>query len=223
MSSNSVSMVVVIPALNEGKTIAEIVKKACVYFPVIVVDDGSDDNTSKIASASGATVVELQNNMGVDFALASGFKAAIELGYQAVITIDADGQHDPLLIPKISSPVLAGIADICHSDRDSYQRWSERLLRAYSKRMHGYGDILSGLKAFRLDIYSLNPELVSKDTMGTAIPWLAYASNMRISEVRISTFDRRDRPRIGGIIIGNYRVCKALIRLIVWDFNRKLL
>ena len=221
MSSHDKSMVIVIPALNEENTIADVINKASKFFPVIVVDDGSDDDTSLIATQHGATVVKLKENMGVDFALFSGFQKAIELGYLAVTTIDADGQHDPELIPRISGPIISGVANICHSDRDSYQRWSERLLRAYSKRQHGYGDILSGLKAFQLSIFSLNPELVSKDTMGTAIPWLAYSANLKILEVGISTVDRGDKPRIGGALIGNYRVCKALVRLILWDITEK--
>ena len=83
--------------------------------------------------------------------------------------------------------------------------------------MHGYGDILSGLKAFRLDIYALDPDLVRKDTLGTAVPWLAYKSNSRISEIKITTSERMDKPRIGGLLVANYRVCKALARLISWD------
>jgi glycosyltransferase involved in cell wall biosynthesis len=215
------SMVIVIPALNEAKTIGDVINAASVFFPVIVVDDGSDDETALVASRHGATVVSLKKNMGVDFALATGFKTALKLGYEAVTTIDADGQHDPGLIPQISKPVLCGVADICHSDRNSYQRWSEYLLRKYSKRQHGYGDILSGLKAFNLSIYLLNPLMVSKDTMGTAIPWLAYSAGLKISEVKISTIDRDDKPRIGGIIVGNYRVCKALFRLILWDYFKR--
>ena len=149
--------------------------------------------------------------------MAQGFETALEMGFQAVLTIDADGQHDPSLIPRVAEPILSGTSDICHSDRDSYQRWSERILRAYSKRMHGYGDILSGLKAFRLHIYSLDPDLVRKDTLGTAVPWLAYKSKSRISEIKITTIKRIDKPRIGGILVANYRVCKALARLILWD------
>lgn len=212
-------MVVIIPALNEENTIRSVVKQAINYFPVIVVDDGSADKTSQIASDSGATVVRLERNKGVDFALAKGFETAIEMGFKAVITIDADGQHDPILIPRIAEPVLSDVSDICHSCRDSYQRWSEKILRAYSKRMHGFGDILSGLKAFRLDIYNLDPHLVKKDTLGTAVPWLAHKSNLRISEIEIMTYERADKPRIGGFLIANYRIFKALARLIFWDLT----
>lgn len=222
MNNTNSKMVIVIPALNEEQTIADVIKRVIIFFPVIVVDDGSSDKTSNIALNLGATVVKLPKNRGVDFALASGFKKAIELGFESVTTIDADGQHDPDLIPKISYPVLHGEADICHSDRDSYQRWSEKILRGYSKKIHGYGDILSGLKSFKLKIFKLNELLVSKNTLGTAIPWLAYNYSLKISEVRISTYERQDKPRIGGIIIGNYRVCLALLRLILWDIKSYL-
>lgn len=211
-------MIVVIPALNEENTISSVIEKASNHFPVLVVDDGSVDRTGEVAAASGARVIRLDENKGVDFALAQGFKAALESGFDAVLTIDADGQHDPELIPLIAHSVVSGESDICHSDRDTFQRWSEKLLRAYSSRVHGYGDILSGLKAFKLKIYSENPTLVEKDTLGTAVPWLAKQYGYTISQVKISTTPRKDKPRIGGVLLGNYRVCKALLRLIKWDF-----
>ena len=88
----------VIPALNEGMTIYDVVLKASKYGLPIVVDDGSIDSTGEKAKEAGAEVVRHKINLGYESALGSGFQRADELGCDVVITLDADGQHEPSLI-----------------------------------------------------------------------------------------------------------------------------
>src|SRR6188472_2480800 len=86
--------VIVIPAYNEEKTIGETVRGALdVADRVLVVDDGSNDRTSEIASAAGATVVRHAVNRGLGGALGTGIEGALRLGADAIVTMDADGQH----------------------------------------------------------------------------------------------------------------------------------
>ncbi|HTK59745.1 MAG TPA: glycosyltransferase family 2 protein [Candidatus Baltobacteraceae bacterium] len=86
--------VIVIPAYNEEKTIGETVRGALdVADRVLVVDDGSTDRTSEIASAAGATVVRHAVNRGLGGALGTGIEGALRLGADAIVTMDADGQH----------------------------------------------------------------------------------------------------------------------------------
>lgn len=92
---NSPEIAVIIPAYNEARHIAQVVAAARVYLPVIVVDDGSSDDTAFLAEAAGAEVIRHKRNQGKGAALRSGFRRADECGYQAVITLDADEQHDP--------------------------------------------------------------------------------------------------------------------------------
>ena len=92
---------VIIPALNAQRTIAPIVVEARRYIePVIVVDDGSSDSTGEVARAVGAVVLRHDVNRGKGAALRTGFEWALENGYDAVITLDADGQHLASEIPK---------------------------------------------------------------------------------------------------------------------------
>ncbi len=90
----------VIPAYNEGKKIGTVVEDTLKYCDVLVVDDGSIDNTGNIAERQGASVVRHAQNKGKGDALITGFTYALEHGYDAVITLDADGQHHPAAIPK---------------------------------------------------------------------------------------------------------------------------
>ena len=98
--SSTSSIVAVIPAHNEAARIADVVLKARGQLPVIVVDDGSRDDTAARAREAGATVLEQRPNQGKGVALRAGFREALEAGAQAVLTLDGDGQHDAAEIPR---------------------------------------------------------------------------------------------------------------------------
>ena len=97
---NKNSVMAVIPAYNEAAHIKQVVLKARRLVPVLVVDDGSRDDTPRLAEAAGAEVVRQIPNQGKGTALRTGFLRALERGCEAVITLDADGQHDPDEIRK---------------------------------------------------------------------------------------------------------------------------
>jgi glycosyltransferase involved in cell wall biosynthesis len=92
-------IVAVIPGYNEGPRIGAVVRAAALHLPVIVVDDGSADDTITRAREAGATVIEQRPNRGKGAALRRGFQQALTDGADAVLTLDADGQHDPAEIP----------------------------------------------------------------------------------------------------------------------------
>ena len=92
---------VLIPSYNAAKTVGNVVREAKQYVPdVVVINDGSRDDTAAVARAAGAEVVDHPQNRGKGGALKTGFAYAIQHGYDVVITLDADGQHLPREIPK---------------------------------------------------------------------------------------------------------------------------
>ena len=93
------TIVALIPGFNEGPRIASVVRAAAAHLPVLVVDDGSRDDTASQAQTAGATVIEQRPNQGKGAALRAGFGRALADGAEAVMTLDADGQHDPAEIP----------------------------------------------------------------------------------------------------------------------------
>ena len=99
---------IVIPAYNEEKTIASVVSKARKYGPVIVVDDCSKDRTAELARKSGAKVLKNSRNLGTGGATLAGLNAAIDSKAGVIITIDADGQHNPEEIPKFLAKISEG-------------------------------------------------------------------------------------------------------------------
>jgi glycosyltransferase involved in cell wall biosynthesis len=107
---------VVVPAYKEQGRIGPVVRRCLEFCPdVVVVDDGSGDGSAGEAREAGAVVLVHEVNRGKGAALDTGFRHARERGYEAVITLDADGQHDPAEIPKFlevyrreGTPVLIG-------------------------------------------------------------------------------------------------------------------
>jgi glycosyltransferase involved in cell wall biosynthesis len=97
--SRAEPILAVIPAFCEAPRIALVVEATARYLPVLVVDDGSTDRTADVARAAGATVLVQRPNQGKGAALRAGFRRALDEGHAAVITLDADGQHDPDEIP----------------------------------------------------------------------------------------------------------------------------
>lgn len=111
-------VVACIPALDEEKTIAKVIIRAKKHVDrVVVVDDGSTDDTALIAEELGAMVVRHRRNLGYGAAIRSCFQAGRDLGADVIVTLDADGQHDPDQIPKVTEPVKQGLADIVVGSR----------------------------------------------------------------------------------------------------------
>lgn len=110
----------IIPAWNEAErldgVLAEVVRAAS-DFEVVVVDDGSQDETAAIAERAGARVLRHPFNLGYGAALQTGYKYALQRGASLVVQMDADGQHDPGEIPELVGPVLAGEFDLVVGSR----------------------------------------------------------------------------------------------------------
>lgn len=109
---------VVIPAFNEAKTIAALVRDVQRYVPsVIVVDDGSADDTVRLVAGTGATVVRHATNQGKAASLMTGFRAALAEGATAIVSLDGDGQHRPEDIPRFLAAMREHPGDLIIGSR----------------------------------------------------------------------------------------------------------
>lgn len=112
-----------LPAYNEGARVAEVVRGVLALrvedavLSVVVIDDGSTDDTAARARAAGARVVSLEENLGVGAALRRGFELARAEAFDLLVHIDADGQLDPAQIPLLLAPVREGAADAAIGSR----------------------------------------------------------------------------------------------------------
>jgi glycosyltransferase involved in cell wall biosynthesis len=116
---DGLKVLVIIPAYNEEKSIGAVIGKikGIDGIDVVVVDDGSKDDTVKIASEKGARVIALPFNLGIGGAMQTGYLFAKNNNYDIAIQVDADGQHDPAYIEKLIEPIKDGQVDMVVGSR----------------------------------------------------------------------------------------------------------
>ena len=129
--------VVVIPAFNDGATVADIARRAAAFCPVIVVDDGSTDDTAARLASAPVTVLRNEHNRGKAASLWRGMEAALEQAADAVVTLDADGQHVPEEIPRLLEAAMDHPDRIIIATR-SIGRERTPPLRLFANRMANF-------------------------------------------------------------------------------------
>jgi len=204
------AVTVVIPAYNEERFIGSTVLKVRKYVnSVIVVDDGSNDNTAKIAESAGAMLIRHTCNQGKAAALNTGFCKALEVGAQVVVTLDADGQHLPEELLQVARPVINGEADIVigsrylqqHSNVPHHRIWGHWFFNQLTGFASGCAstDSQSGYRAFSsVALETLN--FCSKGfSVESEMQFLAHEKGLRLQEVpvRIQYTDKAKRSVIG--------------------------
>ncbi len=189
-------VVVGIPAFNEETMIARVVLEAQKHADAVVVcDDGSNDETGAIAKRLGADVVRHSRNLGYGASIRSLFKRARELNADVLVTIDADGQHNPEEVPRVVKPIVQGVADLVIGSRfidtdgtkemPFYRRFGAQLITKLvnGSSKNGISDAQSGLRAYnRQALERLSP---FEAGMGASVEILLKAgkSDLKICEV----------------------------------------
>ncbi|MEO1366738.1 MAG: glycosyltransferase family 2 protein [Acidobacteriota bacterium] len=161
-----VRLLVTLPALNEGKTIASVIAKIPREIPgvdaveVLVVDDGSSDDTGERARGAGARVIRHSRNRGVGAAFHSALAFGLDAGFDLITTIDADGQFDPADIPTLIRPVLDGEADFATASRfldpslvpdmPAIKLWGNRMMSRLVSNLAGerFHDVSCGMRCY---------------------------------------------------------------------------
>ncbi len=139
----------VIPAYNEEKRIDRVLEETSEYVDeILVIDDNSTDNTAQVAQ-SYATVLKNSSNLGYIGSIKKGFEAAEG---DIIVTLDADGEHNPSHIPRLTAPVEEGKADLVFGRREKIPRASERILSRMTRFKVDVKDPGIGFRAIKTDL-----------------------------------------------------------------------
>ena len=205
----------VIPAFNEAATIFDVVcsiiKKNLIP---IVVDDGSSDDTGKIAIEAGAILVKHLKNKGYEEALGSGIQKAIEKGCKFAITFDSDDQLDPNDLSRFIKSQKNNNSDLVIGIRDYRNRYLESLSGIYGRLRFGIKDPLCGMKLYKLDVAQSFLPFDSSSLVGMEMTFRMIDAGCKYSEVAIHVKKRLDSSRYGSSFYGEKKIARALARSI---------
>jgi glycosyltransferase involved in cell wall biosynthesis len=206
------SIAVIIPAYNEAATIAAVVNNATQLGHVVVVNDGSVDNTESLARAAGATVLTLTGNQGYEGALSAGVKYAIDNGFAFALTMDADGQHQLESAKALISALQD--SDVAVGIRHKKQRVTEFVAGWVGALLWGISDPFSGLKLYRLASCKALAPFDSRRLVGAEMMVRAKRHRLKLVAIPIQTAERADAPRFGSLLRANYRLGRATLLLV---------
>ena len=217
-------MAVVVPAFRAARTIAGVIERVQSASPgatVLVVDDGSDDDTAARALAAGAAVASHEHNEGKGRALATGLNAAMALdGVRYAVTLDADGQHPPEAIPSLLAPLQAGEADLVVGARRRtadvmpkgrrFTNWLSSTLvsRALGVRVP---DSQSGYRAMTRDVAQRVRPLNRRYEFETEFLFQAAQQGFRLGAVEIPTVYEGEDSHFR-YVADTLRLCGVFVR-----------
>jgi glycosyl transferase family 2 len=218
---------IIISAYNESAAIARVVQGALRHAPVIVVDDGSTDDTAARAEAAGAEAIRHGRRLGKGQAIRTGLAAAAARGATAVITLDGDGQHDPADIPRLRDAAEPGALVIGGRLGETDGFVSGRL---NAVRVAGFfvswvtglhvEDTQSGFRLYPLPLVRELPARRGGFVFETEVLVEAARRGLTVREVPVRTSPRtaqrsRFRPLVDGVLIGAYLGTQTMRRWLV--------
>lgn len=205
MPNEILRVLIVVPAFNEQDSIQRTlcgIQEAGGAWDVLVVDDGSSDKTAQCVRDSDVNVISLPFNIGIGGAVSMGFLYALKKGYNAVVRVDADGQHDAHSIQSVLDPVLNHDADVCigsrfkdgsHTYRSSFLRrigiaFFAKLISALIRT--SVTDPTSGFNAFNKQAIQLFAQHYPSDYPEPEAIVIAKRAGLRMIEVPVKMNSR---------------------------------
>ena len=229
--------VAIVPALNEEHAVPRVIDELRAFDPgldIVVVDDGSVDRTAEVAAARGALVLRLPFNLGIGGAVQTGFRFAFENGYDLVLRVDGDGQHDPTQLAAVLEPVLRGDADIAVGSRfaagatgyrsSRTRRIGIRLLAWTVSRIVGQRvtDTTSGFQVLNRKGIALFARDYPHDYPEVEATVMVFRHRLRLCEVPVSMRERGGGQSSITTLRSIYYMVKVLLAIFVGLFRRNV-
>ena len=229
---------VLVPAFNESARVGRVlagIRAAVPGADVLVVDDGSADDTSGVARAAGARVVRLPFNLGAGVAAQTGYKLAVREGYGCVVQLDADGQHEPADIPKLLALIERGEADVAIGSRflDGATSYRPGALRRVGMGLFGllawlltgvrFSDVTSGFRAFSGDVVRfVATEWYPTDYADADVLITLRRAGFRLRDVPVRMYERAGGRSMHAGLRPVYYVFKMLLSVALAPVRREV-
>jgi glycosyltransferase involved in cell wall biosynthesis len=218
----------IVPVFNEREAIGKLVRhlhRALPDFDVLVIDDGSTDDTVKQVPA-GATVVTLPFNLGIGGAMQTGYRYAARNGYDVAVQVDGDGQHRPSEVLRLVEHLLKTDADLVVGSRfkepGKYRQSLSRLLGGWMLRrlicaMTGQDitDCTSGFRAANRRVIHAFAHWYPEDYPEPEVILLLHRAGFRIDEVSVRMQQRKSGQSSIGLLMGLFYVVKVATCLVL--------
>ncbi len=227
--------VAVVPAFNESGAIGRVVGEIRAAHPgidVVVVDDASTDDTAAVAEGLGAIVLRLPFNVGIGGAVQTGFRYALDEGYERAVRLDGDGQHDAAEIGRLLEPLEREEADLVIGSRfvdggGSYRPpFARRLgIRVFARLVSLLGgqrvtDTTSGFIALDRAGIELFAREYPHDYPEVEATLIALRSGLRLSQVQVEMRERETGASSITFVRSLYYIVKVLLALLVASLRR---
>ena len=228
---------VLVPAFNEAARIGRVlagIRAAVPNADVLVVDDGSADDTTAVARAAGARVVRLPFNLGAGVAAQTGYKLAVREGYACVVQLDADGQHEPADIPALLAVIERREADVAIGSRflESATTYRAGALRRTGMGLFGllawmltgvrFSDVTSGFRAFGSDVVRfVATEWYPTDYADADVLITLRRAGFRLRDVPVRMYERAGGRSMHAGLRPIYYVFKMLLSVALAPVRRE--
>jgi glycosyltransferase involved in cell wall biosynthesis len=227
--------VAVVPAWNEEEAIGRVVDEILAFDAaarVVVVDDASGDATAEVAARHGATVLRLPFNVGIGGAVQTGIRFARDEGYEVVVRLDGDGQHDASEIGKLLAPIQAGDADLVIGSRfvdsgGTYRPpFARRMgIRVFARLVSVLGgqrvtDTTSGFLALNRLAIELFATEYPHDYPEVEATLVALRSGLRLTQVQVEMRERQTGTSSITFVRSLYYIVKVMLALLVASLRR---
>ena len=228
-------LVAIVPAWNEAAVIGTVVdeiRSVRSDIEVVVVDDASVDDTAEIAREHGATVLRLPFNVGIGGAVQTGFRYALEQGYERAVRLDGDGQHDATQIHRILAPIEGGTADLVIGSRfvdpgGSYRPpFARRMgIRVFARLVsllcrQRVTDTTSGFVALDRAGIELFAAEYPHDYPEVEATLVALRSGLRLAQVQVEMRERTTGTSSITFLRSLYYIVKVTLALLVASMRR---
>ncbi len=229
-------VIVIIPCYNESESILNVVrelKEVKPDFDYVVINDCSTDNTEEILVQNGIHHINLPVNLGIGGGVQTGFKYAVENGYDISVQLDGDGQHDPRYLDDIVTPVAEGRCDMCVGSRfinkqgfqsSFMRRVGIRFLSRLIKICSGVEvfDTTSGFRAMNAAVTKYFTRSYAQDYPEPEAIISAATQGFRISEAAVVMRERQGGKSSINPLKSAYYMIKVSVAIILYSFSGRV-